>query len=178
MKTLSIALLLSVTVVQCVRAADQEEKARLEKLFQQLRAPAVSEEEQHQQMLQEYPMVRKSEKLLTAFVQSETALYDKAAMQKRIAEERMKWDERERQRLTDVMRYFSMPIRRVFREDAQDQLARLAISAVKAYEQDKSWGFSVAYRWLQNDDNTRSLECIIDASPETLMAAYNSSQND
>lgn len=184
MKTLSITLLLGVTVAQFAHAADQEEKARLEELFKQHRRPAISEQEQYQQMLQKNPMAKKCAEISDTFIHLETNAYDKSAMQARIEQERTEWNDRQRRSLTDVMRYFSVPICKIFREDSQDQLAQLAINTMKEYEKQQGTrgcivsAYGVTLYWAHNEDNTRSLECTVDAKPEALMAMYNSSQNE
>jgi hypothetical protein len=184
MKTISIALL-SIAIPQLAHAADQEQKAKFfEQFFEQHRNPAMSEQERQQQIVQQNPIAQQCAQIWTAFMRSEACLYDKAAMQARIAKERAEWNEQQRRVLTDIMRYFSVPIRKIFREDSQDQLAQLAINTIKEYEKQQGTrgcvvsAYGVTFYWAQNEDNTRLLECTVNAKPEALMAMYNSSQNE
>jgi|GEM_PF-4771936 len=171
-KILSIPMLLGVAMPM-VYAADEMEQTR--KMYMNLlnQAKRKTPQEEYQERRAKHPMIRTSEEIYEALIQSEIKLYDKAAMETRIAEADRIFREEERHRCTEVMRYLSIPIERTFREDSQDQLAQFIIARIKQYETAADrWGFSVWYEWQQHSESTRSLWCRVNADPKAIMAAY------
>jgi hypothetical protein len=118
-------------------------------------------------------LVQQCSNIYDEFVRLEAIMYDKAAMQERIAKEQAAWDKQKL--LTKVMNDFSIPIRKVFSEDSTEHVVRVARWIMKAYAHNLPigiWGFGVTLRWIQNEGTMRSLECTVDAKPEALMAMY------
>jgi hypothetical protein len=64
------------------------------------------------------------------------------------------------QKFTEEIRYFSFKIERTFLENSQDALAKFVVDAIKKYEQERAWGWSLIYPWKINSDSSRSLWCL------------------
>jgi len=165
-----------------IEAKRQEKFLKYMEFMLAHQAPAKTPEEQYQEELQTYPMLRLTNEINDVIIHDEAKRVDKTSMQTRIDAEYKKFEASERTRCTEVMRFFKIPIERTFQEYEynSDPLAHFVIGGIKRYEETKkqddwlfsAWGFSIIYEWKKDNDGNRLLWCLIQADPKDIMAAY------